>query len=111
MEQHAAVARFAPPRLVGVLPPSEDHVQVVVLVLLLRDEITELGTFYVNRAFLDGEYVIGIVVLALLLEIRVEAIEILAVEQFCLGTEFRSCSQRAEGAGKQRKERLHCLSP
>ena len=89
VKQHAAVACLVLARLVRLLSPLEHHVQVVVSVFLFRDEVAKLRSGNVYRAVFHAEDVIRIIVLPLLLEERVEPIEILSVEQFDFRAELR----------------------
>src|SRR5271155_1377775 len=79
--ENAAVARLAVPRSKGSLAPFEFGAQIVILVLLFSDEVTELSSGDMDNAILHSEDMVGIGVQAIAAQDCVELIQILAVEE------------------------------
>src|SRR5437660_1124220 len=107
MKQHAAIARLIFSWLMCVLAPAKHHVQIVVVVLLLGDEVAELRTGNMYRSVLDAKDMIGIVVLPVLLEIRVESVKVFAVKQLELGAELGIRRGRKRNTQKQKDHNHH----
>src|SRR5262249_59830751 len=81
VQQDAAIARGLLAWRPGLLAPLELRDQVVVAVLLLRNEAAEHLAGHVDHTVMNGEYFLRIVVLAVAFEPGVEVGQVRAVEQ------------------------------
>ena len=78
--ENAAIARLALPRSKGSLAPFEFGAQIVILVVLFSDDVTEFSSGDMNNAMFHSEDMVGIGVQAIAAQECIELIQILAVE-------------------------------